>query len=330
MKIAIAERLKPFSHTPGAMCLIPGTCCKIEAFPCLIRLSDTALSLSLTGPVRDFMLQQDLEKNCVYVSGRAQEGFYRLRFWADEKGIHLFVEKTPQGGLAINGKSVQRKEEIVYPTGHAFFLPQAWERLSLGVSRTQDWDLVLRRFDLKEILPVLFGLGQKVPRQGAACLKDGSSLLKDGTLEAFCLARFSHILVPRIFDNQYQGFISEDCEHLDPFFLLEAAAHRVRNLFFRQDKNRLELLPACPFDAGRMTDVQIDGLGRIDLEWASSTLRRAILRASVSRNVSIGLQKDLHSFRVRTTRSGRGQRHNSIDPLMLEAGKTYYLDRFQK
>ena len=190
--------------------------------------------------------------------------------------------------------------------------------------------MVLRRFDLKEILPVLFGLGQKIPRQTMLSPKEAASLLKDSTLEALCLARFSHILVPRLFDNQYQGFASEECKQPDPFFLLEAASHRIRSLFFHQDQNHLSLLPACPFDAGRMTNVQIDGLGEIDLEWASSTLRRAVLRASVSGSVVIGLQKDLHSFRVRMTRSGRGHRHSSMDPLMLEAGKTYYLDRFHR
>ena len=63
MKIAIAERLKPFSHTPGVACLIPGTCWKVEAFPTLLRIGEKYdLPLPITGPVADFTLELDLEK----------------------------------------------------------------------------------------------------------------------------------------------------------------------------------------------------------------------------------------------------------------------------
>jgi len=74
MKIKIAERLRPFSHTPGASCLIPGTCFAVTAFPTLLRIDQHEIKLKLTGPVSNFTLQQDLEKNCVFVFGKAKEG----------------------------------------------------------------------------------------------------------------------------------------------------------------------------------------------------------------------------------------------------------------
>lgn len=330
MKITIAERLKPFSHTPGAACLIPGTCCKVEAYPTLIRLAgQLELRLHLTGPVRDFTLEQHLEKNCVYLFGKAREGFYRLRLHGSEMGIELLADKLPTQGLVVNGSILRQKDRLFFPMELGFFLPQVWERLSLGVSKGQDWDLVLRRFDLKEILPVLFGLSQKIPYQEFGPLKGAAKLLIGGDLEALCRAGFSNILIPRLFDDQYQGIAPEDSDGEDPSFLLQEAGRLVRSLFFRQERNCLELLPACPFDAGRMTRLQASSIGEIDLEWASGTLRRAILRSSSSDPIFLVLQKGLRSFRVRTVQSGRGQRHVSSDPLFLEAGRTYYLDRFQ-
>ncbi len=331
MKIAIAERLKPFSHTPGAVCLIPGTCCKVEAFPTLIRIAEQLdLRVHLTGPVRDFTLQQDLEKNCVFIFGKACEGFYRLRLQGSAQGIELLADKLPAQGLVVNGSVLRPKEKMFFPMEMEFFLPQVWERLSLGVSKDQDWDLVLRRFDLKEILPVLFGLGQKIPYRTPGPLKGAARLLAEGELESLCRAGFSDILIPRLFDDQYQGLVSEDGDGEDPSFLIQETAKRIRSLFFRQEQNSLELLPDCRFDAGRMTRLQASGIGEIDLEWASSFLRRAILRASSSESIFLVLQKGLHSFRVRTVQSGRGERHMSADPLIVEAGRTYYLDRFQK
>lgn len=330
MKITIAERLKPFSHTPGAACLIPGTTWEIEAFPALIRLGKKyEIFLHLQGPVKDFTLEQDLEKNFVSLFGKAKEGFYRLRCEGKAGGVEVTILNAPTGFL-VNGKSLRAQERLFFADDIEFFLPKNWERLSLGVSKAQDWDLVLRRFDLREILPVLYGLSQKIPYLQPEPLTGTGRLLADGNLEAFCRAAFSKILIPRLSDDQHQGLAPSDSPSSgNPCNLLQEAYRRIRNLFFVQEGNVLKLLPACDFPAGRMTQIQVSGIGEIDLEWASRTLRRAILRAAVSGEVAIA-PKGLHSFRVRTTSSQRGTRHPAGDPLQVESGKTYFLDRFHR
>lgn len=329
MKITIAERLKPFSHTPGALCLIPGTSWEIEAFPALIRLEKKyELSLHITGPVKDFTLEQDLEKNSVSVFGKAKEGFYRLLFEGKTGGIDVTILNAPIGFL-VNGKPLRAHERLFFADDIEFFLPKIWERLSLGVSKVQDWDLVLRRFDLREILPVLYGLSQKLPYQQPQPLTGTGRLLAEGNLEAFCRAAFSKILIPRLNDDQHQGLVSETSAGTNPCILLQEAYRQIRSLFFEEEGNVLKILPACDFPAGRMTRVQVSEIGEIDLEWASSTLRRGILRAAVSGEVAIA-PKGLHSFRVRTTPSQRGSRHPSGEPLQVESGKTYFLDRFHR
>ncbi|MBI5272460.1 MAG: hypothetical protein HY861_00570 [Chlamydiia bacterium] len=328
MKITIAERMKPFSHVPGAACLIPGTVCKVEAFPTLIRIAgDTELVLQLTGPVRGFTLEQDLEKNRVSVFGKAREGFYRLHIEARKEGIGVTADKVPHTGLVINGVPWRSKERQII-LSQSVQLPAKEERLSLGMSRAQDWDLVWRRGDVKEILPILFILAQKIPASRAE-IPWASQLLEAGEWESFCLAAFSHMLVPRLHDPQHQGLIANHLLSDDPSVLFPLAFWHLRRLFFRQNGACLELLPASPFDAGRLVSLQISEIGTMDLEWASRCMRRACLRASHTGNIAIQLQEGLHSFRMRSNLSSKGHRYLSEEILPIEAGQVYFFDRFQ-
>jgi hypothetical protein len=315
MKITIAERLKPFSHTPGMACLIPGTCWKIEAFPTLLRIGEKYdVQLPITGPVAGFTLELDLEKNLVSVFGKAKEGYFLLKI----SGAPGKIEVVAAKGLLLDGKkSLFFKDEV------DFFLPKVWERLSLGLSRSQDWDLVARRGDLKEILPVLFGLGQKIPHIEPAVLRGTGRLLEAGNFDAFWRAALSKICVPRWVDEEHQGLAPVEVVSGNPCFLIREAAARIRCLFFRQEGSELALLPDCVFDAGRMTRLQVHGVGELDLEWGSRKLRRAILRASSSSEITFALPKGLHSFRLQ-----RSKRHKGGEPFMLEAGKTYFFDQF--
>ncbi len=314
--------MKPFSHTPGASCLIPGTGAVLQAFPTLIKINQHEIRLPLTGPVADFTLMQDLEKGCVYIFGRAKEGYYRLRVEGSDSGFNFIVEKGPL-------KPVKIEAEV------PFMQRKPIERLFLGSHKGLDWDLVLRRKDLKEMLPVLFLLGQKIPSIPSQPLKGTARLLElpeermllAPALSAFMSAAFSHVLVPRLFDDQYQGLASEEKVSGDPLFLVQQGAKAIRALFFRQNERRLAFLPALPipFDAGKMVGIQAPGIGEIDFEWSKKVLRRAILRPTVSGDLILDLQKELKSFRV-----GKKQRQKGTEPLRLEAGKTILLDQFQK
>jgi len=330
VRIRIIEKLKPFSHTPGAKCYLPGTFIAIEAFPTLIRFASSELHFSVSGPVNDFTLEQDLEKNCVFVFGHAKEGFYRLRLAADSQNIQASVLNAPSS-FSLNGASMRRKETLLFPHKDPFFLPPVWERLSLGVSKAQDWDLVLRRFDLREILPVLYGLGQKIPPSPTPPSLTGTGrLLEAGDFDAFCRAAFSHILIPRFFDDEYQGLAPNEPPAGPPSLLLQEAARALRSLFFRQEDSRLFLLPENPFPAGRMTSIQAEGIGQLDLEWGSHAIRRAILRPSISQEIRIALPKGYGRFRLRGAPSGRGRVCETDEPLRIEAGKPLFLDRFHK
>ena len=329
MKIKIVEKLAPFSHLPGAACVIPGTCWEVEAFPTLIRIGKHEIRLHLTGPVHDFTLQQDLERHCVFVFGKAKEGYYKIRIEASDSGFDL----APEKGKVLKGK-VHVAEEIQ-------FVPKKdWERLSLGNHKSQDWDLVKKRCDLTEILPLLFCLGQKIPRIPPQPLKGTARLLEmpeernelDAALKAFFKAAFKKILVPRLIDDHMQGIVPEEDVKGDRFFLIQEGAKMVRGLFFKQNERRLGFLPHLPVSlhAGRMIGIKAPGIGEIDFEWSKKTLRSVIIRATTSGEVILELGKELKTLRVRSSPREKGKRQSGTEPVLLAAGKTVYLDRFQK
>lgn len=316
MKISIAQKIRPFSHRPGASCLIPGTCAIVQAFPALLRFGKEEYETLVKGPVKDFTLLQDLEKNCVFIFGKAQDTFYRFRLQASDGGFELFSDKT--------------KERQFFPASVPFHLPPIWERLSLGSHKAQDWDLVMRRADLREILPVLFGLGQKIPLIAPQPASGTAHLLNEAQLKEFCLAAFSEILVPQLSDVQHLGLLSSEKIEGNPFFVIQEAVKFIRALFFRQNERRLEFLPSLLFPEGRLIHVQAPGVGEIDLEWASRELRRVLIRPTHSGDVVLVFQKEVRSFRVKSSSSMRGKKYLVSEPLFLEAGKSYLLDCFQK
>lgn len=299
MKILTRERLKPYSHVPGASCVIPGTHFILEAFPTLLRIGN--LEIPIKGSVHGFTLQQDLEKNCVYVFG---------------KSFHIQIAARPDGFTIDNQ---------FFPVKLAYFIPDQWERLSLGIHKAQDWDLVLKRFELEEILPVLYGLGQKIPPVPPQPLTGTARLLKSDDFEALCRAAFHKILVPRLRDDQHQGLCPDEEGTGNPFFLIQEAYRKIRALVFRD----WELLPGCPFEAGRMINIQTE-LGSFDLEWTKGFPNRAVFHASKSGELPLKLNTALSCYRVRMNDRERGRKQMASELLKIEAGKIYFLDRFQK
>ncbi|HUD01958.1 MAG TPA: hypothetical protein VMR37_06495, partial [Rhabdochlamydiaceae bacterium] len=185
MKITITERLKPFSHLPGASCVIPWSGWKVQAFPTLLIFEDLLslqkheYRLEWKGPVLDFTLELDLEKGVVWVYGRTAEGYRRICIEMLETGI------------AIDKKVVVPGSQV---------LPHSLERLSLGMSKALDWEQVRRRHEMAEILPIWFRLGQMVPRQSGRVnlLHECEKTEIEALYLKLFLAGFEGILCPRI------------------------------------------------------------------------------------------------------------------------------------
>ncbi|MGZ3634134.1 MAG: hypothetical protein ACXWM7_07745, partial [Parachlamydiaceae bacterium] len=224
MHISIAERLRPFVHVPGQMCLLPLSKLSFKIYPAFVQVFDQSksepflvaeFSIEAEGPVKEFTVLQDLESGYLKVWGHAKNGFFRYRIYATSHspGFCCVLEKAPVG-----------KEKTFLPEAYCqqavpLEIP-SMARLSFGVTKMADWTLVQRRALLSEILPYWHKLGQWLPAvpehtMGTASLlecieqalgeKDRTRLVSH--FRNAYLAGFEGILACRLHDRDHQGLL---------------------------------------------------------------------------------------------------------------------------
>ena len=336
-EITIAERLRPFSHQMGTVCLLPGTSFYFEIFPSLIRVYDLSVSRSeatgsvanpvkeeikrnCQGPVRQFTVQLDLEKAKICVWGFSNQEFFRyhIHSTADGKGYFIFEDKEKKEG----------------------YTPPLTDRLSLRSQKSQDWEMIQRRQDLAEIFPLWLRLGQLVPQMEVEKLS-----LEGGTLDFFqaCQGRdlqsfmnffhaaFKGLLVPTLNDEKHQGFtLSTLKKEVRPLVILSEGAKLIRSLFFYYQFSEMKILPSLPieFHAGRLINLQFE-YGLVDIEWSKKQIRRLNVRTLKSGEIHLSCQKDVKRCRLRVGDQDKGKHVLFPLTLALEADTHYYFDNFQ-
>ena len=355
MRIEIANRLRPYSHIPGAEALIPGSSWSLKAYPArlefenLISRESKTFNLSLTGLMDNFTLVQDLEKRALIIFGSAKEGYIRLMVTHKDKELQIHAKRTPVSGITIGKKTLKPKEIYTIDVDQQGYLAPFVENLALGCHKAQDIDLMRRRLDLDELLPFWFRLGQLTPSTPCAHEEGTLTLLhpiadiiesnqKLDVLEPMAKlfsAGFSDLFVPRLIDEQYQGIaplLETPSSDLSPLTLLTEGAQLIRSLFFQQKDTEMAFLPCLPpdFHAGRMLNVHAQSLLICDFEWSKKTLRRLVIRPLQSVQIQPIFQKKIKTYRLRTSTRERGETHKCTESLQLDKGKVYYLDHFEK
>jgi len=315
--LKITEKLRPFSHQPGTSCLVPRSDWIVRAYPALLRVQETEFAIHITGPVREFTIQMDLERDCLWVWGIAKEGCFRYRLSADVAGLSLYIDRSPKDGFKIGSHTLKAKDKLLLLSGGHLVAPLKPERIFLGISKAQDWDQVQKRNAIHEWAPILYALAQKVPERGD--VKEGPLTLIDNLPEFFSAA-FEGILVPHLNDPLHQGLFSSVGKG-NPLALLTRAFQKLRGYLLVDN----QILPALLADwhCGRALHLQ-SPYGRIDLEWTKGTLRQMVLHAEKTGEANFIFQKPIKSFRFNGERLERNQ------SLSIESGKTYLFDRFQK
>lgn len=324
MKIAISEKLKPYSHLPGTSCLIPGTTLRAQVYPALIRIDNQEIPLPIEGPVKDFTVQLDLEKGCINVWGHTAKGYMRYAIWPGPDSFAIVADKFP------SDFKIQR--------GQITKLPFSKERLSLGCHKAQDWCLTNRRLAMEEIFPFWLRLGQMTPEvqngphEGVAALLDLPPCIS--SLSQLYLAGFKGILDPRLHDDDYQGFNLPDLttnNPLSPLVLLTEGARLIRSLFIRQEGPTIKILPSLPteFHCGRFINIQYPKFGTIDLEWSKKTIRKMIFRSEVDGEFTPEFYH-VKSYRLRTSLQDKGKRLTVGASLSIKSGNHYLLDNFMR
>lgn len=350
--IRIQGKLHPFSHLPGAVCLVPKTSIEVQIFPCLIRLRDLNKSAAVheyslnAGELKQFTVELDLEGGLVRVWGEAAQGYLRYRIYAKERALFLELERGP-AGLQFGSTTLKKGAPTKLRDLSQPVFSTSQEKLSLGKHRLQDWDQIKARADLAELLPACYALSQQsfsidrnVKRAGVLKLLDQlreqisqkNKLEVDSILSQIFQVGFQGILSPRIYDENFLGILPFEPldKELSSTLMLTELGQLVRSLFFQASEKEVSFLPCLPpgFHSGRFIRVKWEG-DEIDFEWSKKQLKQVVWRCNSKKQIKLHLPKPLGSFRARGSLRARGERKSALNLLDLPQA-TIYLDRFEK
>jgi len=356
MKIVINNKLSPFSHTPGVLFLIPGTTWALRSYPSKLAFmnlesSDTChIDLDVLGPVKNFTCTQDLDKGKVYVYGTEKRGYFRFEIYAVNDGLEIILDSCfNEGFLAkINNKlskHIYCKDRLSLDVeiSNVRCFSKDVESLSLGINKKPDWDLILRRKDIREIFPIWLKLGiflpDKTPPKEHPIISEIEKKIKnkekqtihESFLNLFS-TNFNGVLCPMRVPQNHLGIIDEIPFSFSPFILLQKSAKYIRQLFFEQNDRCMHILPCLPslLHSGRYINIQCNEVGVLGIEWSKKLVKKIKIHSIANNKIRFDLQKKITSFRVRETLQDKGKRYKRNDEILLECGKTYFIDRFEK
>jgi len=334
MRILIRDHLKPFSHIPGTVCLLPHTFYQCRIYPALIEIYDVknvrpelikTIPVKLPGPVEQFTVQFDMEKGSIRVWGFSSGQFFRYRIFGQGEIFpeNLFASSLFEKGVA---KPEFGTESIVK------------ERLSLGIHKSQDVEQIRKRGDIHEFFPFWFRLGQLVPKIPKA--KGGVFDLLD---ECMGLGQFDIVKAKQLFAVAFRGIFSPslvDEEHLgfslskangSPISLVQEGASWIRSLFFQQVGNTYLILPKLPMEcrSGKLVGF-VSEEAVFDIEWTKNCLRRMVIFGEKEGLLRLILPKGIRKFRFREMGSKKESTMKSSENLLSIAHeKIYFIDRIE-
>ncbi len=366
MKITIAERFHPFSHENGTVFLLPNSSFSVRIFPTRLEFIDLEgkmesffLGFDCVGPFTDFTAELDLEQGLLRVFGMTKKGYMRYLIFAKNDGIWLTLEKIPEEKLLCRRSFPPSQLTLAKEESLLISLPfknetltKNQERLSLGMHKAQDWALIRRRLDFKEIFPLWLALSRWTPLRHAMSTQGNYLLIeeclqriehgeKQKVLESFkslFLAAFDGVLVPRLFDTEHQGILPEVMLQNPlpaPLALITKGASLIRSLFVHGEDNFIAILPCLPpeFHSGRMIGVQALKGVILDFEWSKKCLRRLQISSIHGMNIVLKLPKGIRSCRVKKGRQALKKLSIDVDGttvLALVPSETVEIDRLEK
>lgn len=341
MKIELRSRLLPFCHLPGVECVVPFSEYSIQIYPVLLRIQSLRdnktmeeIPLNVTGPVKNFVVIQDLEKGEIGVFGETPFGLLRYTIFSLDGQLYIIVKKQPQERLLTKTSS-----RLLESTSKSMQASPS-ERLHLGMHKALDWELVKRRIDLREIFPVWHRLGQLTLEE--AYIKDHSLFQEcydavnnrkkekiSHAFHALFSAGFQGILVPRLQDSEHQGYKLPPLEKNKALTILYEGSKLIRSLFLDVDYNHIELPPVLPseFVSGKLCNFKFPN-GCIDFEWSKRIPRRMVFKALTSNTSTIIFPKNIRKARLRLNDNDKGVMVSSKALLDFEQGTHYYFDQF--
>ncbi len=324
--IKIGQKFRPFSLSPGTFFQIPGSHLFCRIFPSLIQILDknnnVLNQLDVEVSCNNFFcVMQDLHKIGVKVF------IGNVRYWISNKGI------------IRRGKALSQKNLF------------SSEFLSLGVNKKLDWEMIYRRKNLLEILPLWFRLGILTPKVNltedekksenfllfSSITKDFFSYSKDQQYQLLHKLFFScfpfnlvpqqqNIYLPKI--HQKDFFEQKSL----PLFLVREGASFIKSLFIKIENNIFYIFPCLlqQFHSGRFINISCGSLGSIDLKWSKKMIKKIIFRSYQEGIINFLFPKKIVKFRLTNLESKEKKILLTSSFIEIKSKTTYVLDCFQK
>jgi len=379
-------KVRPFSHNPGSSCVIPSTTIAVEVFPTRICFYDLGtpsivqvaeVSFVDLGPLEEFTVTCDLVQHSVLVSGFQNKRAFRYEIQQYEsKEIRISFHKlisiihkvdTKIGESSLwkfydSQKKIIETTVPIVPKSYLILKPHKeglcfdhWpkkkpERLFLGNTKKQDFDLMTKRGDIQELLPFYYQMAQSVPKvlhlkehtpesRSISALLEIAIREKKGIEEmllSFFKVGFTKLMIPTLFDTLFQGYPDVLTEHhsdFSPLILFEKLFSDVRKIFFQESTSELLILPSLPpsFHSGVLVDVVTEKGHVLSIEWSKKVIRRLCVQTHAKVHIPFVFQNSLASYRIQDLKSnqvlGRFQNKSKVT---LEENGMYLFDRFEK
>lgn len=333
MSIKMGKLYHPFSHLPGESFTIPFSSEKIEIFPTAFRLLSKGelIHLPILGPVKGFTALVDFTRGLIKVFGTGANGYFQYSIYHENNKIVFSLEKGAIKEWPYLFTSKREKPKPIH-----------LERLSFGIQKSPDWELVKRRSLIEEILPFWFLAGQTTVLsdlfEGGHCLLtdlanaiEKKEILKIGDLFlSIFKAGFKGVFSPLSEDHFYQGYSKNPLvTGVNPDFLLQEGYRLIRKLLLKEDK-QVEIAPLILslFSSGRAIGLKSQ-FGFIDFEWTKRFLRRFIIKSENASKIFIQFPKEHR--RCRLKENGKVKLIDLTKPfsIQLKPSTSYFFDRFE-
>ncbi len=345
MQIKVAMRLQPFTHRFGSFVLLPASPYAVRVFPTafsLVDLSDgrmkevASAEFALEEAYEGFTVFQDLEKGRVSVKGKSKAG--NFAYYLDYSLGKVFCKLLAMpASFELKGE-LHLTEQLVERS----FLR---ERLSFGLHKKLDWELVQRRLIMPEIFPLFLRLGMLCPQSDKKMSEEMKALFEELRLSVlnahhreeafrkFFLAAFFDLFVPQLSDSRKLGLtkqLSQKLEDYSPLVHLRESALLLRKmLFYEQDQSLFFGSLPKSWPCGRFCEIESKE-ATIHFEWSKGMMRRVLLEAKENVDVKLCFPKKIKSFRLRRKKSDKGCILSNYDLVSLDTSGPLLLDKFSK
>lgn len=324
--IKIEQKLQPFSIFPGTFFQIPGSGLFCQIFHSLIQILDSSYNIIdqvFIEPSEDrfFCAMQDLHKIGVKIF------LGKKRYWISSQGV------IGEGSL--------RSQKASF----------SFEFLSLGINKKLEWEMIYRRKNLLEILPIWFRLGLLTPETSLSAEEKKSenfllfsSICKEffnqnkdkqyQLLEKLIFSCFSFNLVPQqqCIRRPNHNRININEQKKIPLFFLWKGSLFIKSLFIKIEGNTFYILPCLlkQFHSGRLINISCGSIGFIDLKWSKKTIKQVVFRSLHDGEVNFIFSKEIFKFRLTVLDCKKKYSVLVGSPIEIKSNNTYVLDCFQK